>query len=67
MKSYSYASGKFDRTIVVGDIHGCYVEFQELRRLVNYGARRPKDSRSGPDVKKVLDCRFYTVDKSFGQ
>lgn len=39
MKSYSYASGKFDRTIVVGDIHGCYVEFQELCRLVNFGAR----------------------------
>jgi len=39
MKSYSYASGKFDRTIVVGDIHGCYDEFQELCRLVNFGAR----------------------------
>jgi hypothetical protein len=30
MKSYSYANGKFDRTIVVGDVHGCYIEFQEL-------------------------------------
>ncbi|MGA2261233.1 MAG: metallophosphoesterase [Acidobacteriota bacterium] len=38
MKSYSYASGKYDRTIVVGDIHGCYAEFQELCRLVNFGA-----------------------------
>ncbi len=37
MKSYSYATGKFDRTIVVGDIHGCYVEFQELCRLVDFG------------------------------
>ena len=39
MKSYRYANGKFDRTIVVGDIHGCYVELQELCHLVNFGAR----------------------------
>jgi len=39
MKSYCYASGKFDRTIVVGDIHGCYAELLELCRLVNFGAR----------------------------
>ena len=39
MKLYSYARGSFDRTIVVGDIHGSYVEFQELCRLVNFGAR----------------------------
>ena len=39
MISYSYASGKFDRTIVVGDIHGCYIEFQELCHLVNFGAQ----------------------------
>ena len=39
MKSYCYASGKFDRTIVVEDIHGCYAELLELCRLVNFGAR----------------------------
>jgi serine/threonine protein phosphatase 1 len=39
MKSYSHACGGFDRTIVVGDIHGCYVEFQELCHLVNFGAQ----------------------------
>jgi hypothetical protein len=39
MKPYRYVNGKFDRTIVVGDIHGCYVELQELCRLVKFGAR----------------------------
>ncbi len=39
MKSYSYTCGEFDRTIVVGDIHGCYAELQELCHLVNFGAR----------------------------
>ena len=39
MKSYSHACGGSDRTIVVGDIHGCYVEFQELCHLVSFGAR----------------------------
>lgn len=39
MKSYGYANGKFDRTIVVGDIHGCYIELQELCHLVNFGAQ----------------------------
>ena len=32
MKSYSYANGKFDRTIVVGDIHGCYVELVRSKK-----------------------------------
>ena len=58
MKSYSYASGKFDRTIVVGDIHGCYAELQELCRLVNFGARDALVSVGdfldrGPDSWKV--------------
>jgi len=39
MKSYSHVCGRFDRTIVVGDIHGCYDEFHKLCHLVNFDAQ----------------------------
>jgi hypothetical protein len=32
-------AGGFDRTIVVGGIHGCYVALQEQCHLVNFGAQ----------------------------
>jgi hypothetical protein len=69
MNSYSYAIGKFDPTIVVGDIHGCYDEFQELCRLVKFGARDALVTVGdfldrGPDSWKVASF-FRDVPNAF--
>jgi hypothetical protein len=60
MKLYSHACGGFDCTIVVRDIHGCYVELQELCHLVNFGAQDALVTVAdfldrGPDSWKVAD------------
>lgn len=59
-KSYLYIPTKDKRTIIIGDIHGCYTELLELLTKINFS---PEDILisvgdivdRGPDSEKVVD------------